>query len=96
MCIETPPFGRSDYVAGVAPRAGVWIETLGTAGAGTAVNVAPRAGVWIETIRRRFWGILGVSLPVRECGLKRRPGPGQSGKHGSLPVRECGLKQLGG
>jgi len=35
--------------AGVAPRAGAWIETKETSFLMPAVFVAPRAGAWIET-----------------------------------------------
>ena len=34
---------------GVAPRAGVWIETLSLNPTFRGIGVAPRAGVWIET-----------------------------------------------
>ena len=34
----------------------------------------------------------GVSLPVRECGLKQRWALHLTYSHTSLPVRECGLK----
>ena len=33
-------------------------------------DVTPRAGVWIETLLFLRHGLLAVSLPVRECGLK--------------------------
>ena len=35
--------------AGVAPRAGAWIETFVRYLTGAAQTVAPRAGAWIET-----------------------------------------------
>jgi len=36
-------------LAGVAPRAGAWIETTRTRGTTRTAAVAPRAGAWIET-----------------------------------------------
>ena len=59
------------------------------------VIVTPRAGVWIETRKLLLNAGRGLSLPVRECGLKRCTLAAISSLDGSLPVRECGLKPCG-
>ena len=41
--------GVAAWHAGVAPRAGAWIETGRKGVAMTCNLVAPRAGAWIET-----------------------------------------------
>ena len=38
----------------VAPRAGAWIETLGSGIVLAGTYVAPRAGAWIETCQRQI------------------------------------------
>ncbi len=77
----------------VAPRAGAWIET-DTANANLmALEVAPRAGAWIETAIALLWcSMEGMSLPVRERGLKLLNGYQVGQLLWSLPVRERGLK----
>ena len=40
----------TSYSAGVAPRAGAWIETASSTRETQPPPVAPRAGAWIETI----------------------------------------------
>ena len=57
----------------VTPRAGVWIETFYPLRKFYEGGVTPRAGVWIETCHKTGEGEgLNGSLPVRECGLKRK------------------------
>ena len=79
----------------VAPRAGAWIETTVFIDTRTeAVNVAPRAGAWIETVRSLSRRIPGLSLPVRERGLKLYVHCLAGFRGWSLPVRERGLKHF--
>ena len=54
--------------------------------------VTPYAGVWIETLKPEAPPNTLVSLPMRECGLKRVSTDEQADKGRSLPMRECGLK----
>jgi len=42
-------FEQYKKLAGVAPRAGAWIETQSPALQSWPTDVAPRAGAWIET-----------------------------------------------
>ena len=58
----------------VTPHAGVWIETDCKQMNGCRCRVTPHAGVWIETWNAsiEFEGV--TSLPMRECGLKLKPG----------------------
>ncbi len=54
----------------VTPHAGVWIEIPSIKPPVSAHSVTPHAGVWIE-IRTAIKPIVtGMSLPMRECGLK--------------------------
>ena len=55
----------------VTPHAGVWIETEVTYSFWDVIRVTPHAGVWIETNRRMKVFLKALSLPTRECGLKR-------------------------
>ena len=56
----------------VTPHAGVWIETAEYPPSYTGVSVTPHAGVWIETLDIVDCRSVGVSLPMRECGLKHK------------------------
>ena len=56
-------------------------------------GVAPGTGVWIETTLISFLALGGLSLPVRECGLKQSDIEAVIDDYLSLPVRECGLKR---
>ena len=55
----------------VTPHAGVWIETLAAIIEASENDVTPHAGVWIETAPIVEIEADTVSLPTRECGLKR-------------------------
>ena len=55
--------------------------------------VAPRAGAWIEAFRVPEKAGAGMSLPVRERGLKLDDDMAHQPVETSLPVRERGLKR---
>ncbi len=56
--------------------------------------VAPHAGAWIETPQRTAPSpTSGMSLPMRERGLKQLVWCNVSDQNKSLPMRERGLKQ---
>ena len=58
------------FAAGVAPRAGAWIETVLMQVNNATTWVAPRAGAWIETLIASFPTQAEKSHPVRVRGLK--------------------------
>ena len=62
---------RSRTAAGVAPRAGAWIETAPKKPLSVTTMVAPRAGAWIETLGVQKADTNYESHPVRVRGLKR-------------------------
>ena len=70
MWIEIHAGSSSKSGHKVTPLAGVWIEiTLrGNFASGSAVT--PLAGVWIEIVPAEKMLDSGLSLPLRECGLK--------------------------
>ena len=54
----------------VTPLAGVWIEIPKSLSLYPSFRVTPLAGVWIEIIRQIILIVVGMSLPLQECGLK--------------------------
>ena len=77
----------------VALRAGAWIEAHQPAAPRWGWGVAPRAGAWIEASVVRNYRVEGLSLPVRERGLKPLLMTWSIPASRSLPVRERGLKR---
>ena len=56
--------------ASVTPLAGVWIESALLLDVIGISMVTPLAGVWIESQSACVKCCAGMSLPLRECGLK--------------------------
>ena len=54
----------------VTPHVGVWIETRWHKLRPNFNKVTPHVGVWIETGLSAIRDVLGMSLPMWECGLK--------------------------
>ena len=79
-------------VAGVAPRAGAWIETPSIGVKRLNLSVAPRAGAWIETSKTQDLGIIHMVAPRAGAWIETTLGHWLQRGLESLPARERGLK----
>ena len=87
--------GCRHHAVPVAPHAGAWIEISRSPETGSTSTVAPHAGAWIEICTARSNRTTGgMSLPMRERGLKSQRDVIPVGPAMSLPMRERGLKSV--